>query len=148
MEHSIKISVVIPVYNGASVIVGTLNTLRDQVSMPEEVIIVDDGSIDKTVQIIEDYIKKNDLREWKLVKSKHQGIGATRNIGIQNSKHDYIAFLDADDTWDIEKISKCRKVLKNDNTIDILTHSEILVEKRKKKYYDIVKLTFQNTSHY
>lgn len=90
------ISVVIPVYNKKKSIRNTLQTVLDQVYKDFEVLVLDDGSVDGSIQEIED-IKDSRLR---IISKENTGVSDTRNQGIREAKGDVIAFLDGDDLWD------------------------------------------------
>lgn len=92
------ISVIIPTYNEEDVILKCLESLGKQKGVEFEVIVVDDGSSDNTVQLIKQ------LRvtgyELKIVNGKHGGAGAARNLGAKEAKGDILVFVDADMTFD------------------------------------------------
>lgn len=94
------VSVVIPTYNREKVIIRAVNSVISQTYQNFEIIIVDDGSTDNTIDIIN---KINDKR-IKIIKNDHKGANHARNTGIINSKGKYIAFLDSDDEWMPEKL--------------------------------------------
>jgi len=94
-----KISVIIPVYNEEELIGECLKSLLNQTLKPEEIIIIDDGSTDKTRQIIRKY-------KVKLLQQNHQGPGPARNLGVKSSKGDIVVFVDADMTFDREFLRK------------------------------------------
>jgi glycosyltransferase involved in cell wall biosynthesis len=87
-------SIVIPLYNKAHTIVNTLQSVLEQSFEAFEVIIVDDGSTDDGVQIIQNQF--ND-RRIRLVQQSNQGVSAARNNGVAAAIHEHIAFLDGDD---------------------------------------------------
>jgi glycosyltransferase involved in cell wall biosynthesis len=89
------ISIVIPLYNKEKQIANTLQTVFNQTFQDFEIVIVDDGSTDKGVEEVQ---KINDSH-IRLIHQENQGVSATRNRGIAESKYDYVAFLDADDEW-------------------------------------------------
>jgi glycosyltransferase EpsJ len=92
-----KISVIVPVYNKAPWLERCLDSLVEQTDKDFEVIIVDDGSTDGGGDICKKYAKANG---WKLLTSKHNdGVSVARNIGMDNATGDYVAFLDADDSY-------------------------------------------------
>lgn len=90
-----KISVIIPAYNCASVIEDTINSLFAQTFSNFEVIIVDDGSNDGTINIIDEYAAK--YEPIKVFKSKNKGPANARNIGLKHAIGEYVYFMDADD---------------------------------------------------
>ena len=89
------ISIVIPLYNKEKQIQNTLISVFNQTFQEFEIIIVNDGSTDNSVEIAKQF---NDPR-IRLIEQKNQGVSAARNTGIKEAKYDYIALLDADDEW-------------------------------------------------
>ena len=94
------VSIIIPSYNAAETIRETLGSACGQTWENLEIILVDDGSIDATVEIAKAY---QDTR-ITVIQSKNGGACRARNIGIHTAKGDYIQFLDADDLFDNSKI--------------------------------------------
>ena len=92
----IKFSVIIPLYNKEKEIKNTIESVLHQTYKADEIIVVDDGSIDNGVEIIEKYFKD----KVKLIKQQNCGVSCTRNRGIQEAKNEYLCFLDADDLWE------------------------------------------------
>ena len=92
-----ELSVIIPVYNGENFLEECLVSMTHQnfCEGKHEVIIVDDGSTDSTLEIASQYC--NNYSFFKILKGEHRGVSAARNLGIQNSRGDYITFMDADD---------------------------------------------------
>ena len=102
---SCKISVVMTTYNGEKYIIQQLDSIRSQSLMPDEVIISDDGSSDKTVEIVNHYIAKNVLINWHVFVNK-PNIGWKANFykAIGYSTGDIVFFSDQDDIWNTDKI--------------------------------------------
>lgn len=98
-----KVSVIITCYNEAVFVDKALKSVLNQSFQDFNTCVVDDGSEDNTREIIQPYVKKHDI---KYIYQKNRGLPAARNKGIQNSKNQYIAFLDADDSWLIQKLEK------------------------------------------
>jgi len=92
----VKISVIMPVFNGAKTIVSSLNSLQLQTYDDFEVIIVNDGSTDNTLDVVHSTLKYSKF-EWKIINVPHRGPGAARNIGIKKARGNLIYFLDSDD---------------------------------------------------
>lgn len=93
-----KISVIIPVHNKEMYLVKTLKSVENQSYSSFEVILINDGSTDKSGIICDEY-KLTDQR-ISVYHQKNQGVSSARNLGIRKAKYNYIAFLDADDLWD------------------------------------------------
>lgn len=89
-------SIIIPLYNKASYVRKTVDSVLKQTYKNFELIIINDGSTDNSLSIVQQF---NDPR-IKIVSQKNQGVSAARNNGVKAAKFDYIAFLDADDWWD------------------------------------------------
>ena len=96
------VSVVIPVYNRESTIKRAVDSVLCQTYSDIEVIVVDDGSTDNTVKIVNGY---QDKRVRVICQKERGGANKARNIGIANAKGEYIAFQDSDDEWLSDKLS-------------------------------------------
>lgn len=108
MSNDYKVSVVMPVYNGGAVIRQAIDSVAaQQVSL--ELIIVDDCSTDETAQIIDqcakDWDTMPDKRLVYIKNEKNSGAAASRNTGVANAAAPWVAFLDADDWWDAQKLA-------------------------------------------
>jgi glycosyltransferase involved in cell wall biosynthesis len=90
-----EISVIIPVYNGEKYLSETLQSILQQTILPEEIIVVDDGSTDSSVEVVRQY-----GTHCRLVLRNKAGAAAARNAGIMQSACRYLAFSDADDLWE------------------------------------------------
>jgi len=88
-------SVIIPLYNKEKYIQNTLSCVFNQSFTVFEIIVVNDGSTDRSLEILEEF---SDHR-LKIIHQKNQGVSVARNTGMKNAKADYICFLDADDSW-------------------------------------------------
>jgi glycosyltransferase involved in cell wall biosynthesis len=92
------VSVIMPVYNGRRYVAEALESVFAQRYRPLECIVVDDGSIDGSVEIIEQY-------PVKYIRQAQCGPGAARNAGVRASRGQLVAFLDQDDQWDPDKLT-------------------------------------------
>ena len=90
-----EVSVIIPVYNTEKYLSQCLESIQKQNYTDFEVIIVDDGSTDSSFSIYTEFLN-NDNR-FRCIKTENRGLSAARNIGIKNSKGDYICLIDSDD---------------------------------------------------
>jgi glycosyltransferase involved in cell wall biosynthesis len=102
---------IVPVYNAADYLAVCIDSLRRQTLRDIEIICIDDGSIDRSGEIL-DEIAKVDLR-IRVIHQENAGVGAARNRGIQEAKGKYIAFVDADDYLDLQaaedSVALCEK---------------------------------------
>ncbi len=121
-----KLSIVVPTYNSKSSIISALESISKQKKhgFLVEVIVVDDASEDGSIDAICSYIDNysGDL-VFKLLKNQfNQGVSKSRNVGMDNSTGDYVAFLDSDDRFHESKLAIIEPMLAN-NSIDFLFHS-------------------------
>lgn len=95
MKSESLISVIIPVYNGENYLTDCVENIRKQTYRNLEIIIVNDGSVDRTGQICAGLRKQYD--NVKIITLKDEGVSAARNAGIEAAKGDFLTFVDADD---------------------------------------------------
>ena len=103
MSTNPLVSIIIPVYNVEKYIEETVRSVIGQTYLNWELILIDDGSSDQTYQILQDF---TDERIKIYQNDKNRGPSYTRNRGLSLAKGEYIAFLDSDDLWEKEKLSK------------------------------------------
>lgn len=115
-----KISVVIPMYNSEKTIVATLDSVFHQTYLPTEIIIVNDGSLDNSLNIVKDYISKHIEILVVLIDKENGGVSSARNAGMKVAKGDWIALLDSDDEWLPNKLQRQKEVLEQNPQIDFL----------------------------
>ena len=99
MKNNTLVSVIIPAYNCAKYIDEAVNSVLSQTYPYLEIIVVNDGSTDNTLQIIEKFKDR-----ITIINQAQSGVACARNTGIKSANGDYIAFIDADDYWFKEKI--------------------------------------------
>src|ERR1700689_5366317 len=92
IENMTKISVVIPAYNAEPHLRATLESVLAQTVQPYEIIVVNDGSTDRTEQIALSYVPR-----IRYIKQENQGLAGARNTGIHAAVGEWIALLDSDD---------------------------------------------------
>lgn len=103
MEDDFRLSVVIPTYNRADLLGETLESVFAQSVACAEVIVIDDGSTDGTPEIVRPWAKR-----LTYVRQENRGVAAARNHGLTRSQCEWVTFLDSDDLWTAEKVSKDR----------------------------------------
>ncbi len=108
-----KLSVIVPVYNVEKYLDKCLNSLANQTFKEMEVIIVNDGSLDNSEEIIDKYVKKYD--NFTSYKKKNGGLSSARNYGIKYASGEYIAFLDSDDYVTYDMYEKMYEKAKSNN---------------------------------
>jgi glycosyltransferase involved in cell wall biosynthesis len=108
-QHPPIVSVIIPSYNCEAYIEETVRSVLNQTYKRVEIIVVDDGSTDRTC----DLVKKLRSPQVRLLKQKNAGVCAARNAGFMAAHGDFICFLDHDDYWYPEKLSAQVLAMKN-----------------------------------
>ncbi|MEL6580488.1 MAG: glycosyltransferase [Cyanobacteria bacterium J06607_15] len=103
------ISVVIPAYNAAATILETVNSVLAQTYTNFELIIINDGSSDRTLNLLQDI---TDSR-LKIYSYENAGLSTARNRGVERSQGEFISFLDADDCWTPNKLERQIAALQN-----------------------------------
>lgn len=122
------VSVVVPVYNAAKCISDTIMSVKNQSYKDFELILVDDGSTDETLSIMKEYECEN---IHVLSNTEGKGAADARNCGIKAAGGRYIAFLDADDMWLCDKLSKQIDFMKSNNAAFSFTGYEFADENCK-----------------
>ena len=120
-----KISVIIPVYNVENELAKCLNSIVNQTFKEIEIICVDDGSTDNSLNILKDYANKDS--RFRIFEQKNQGAGIARNIALNQAQGDYIAFVDGDDYIDLNFLESMYKVA-IDNNLDIVKGNFLIHE--------------------
>jgi len=108
------ISVIMPSYNSERYIKETIDSILAQTYRNWELIVVDDCSTDETYSIIEEY-SKNDCRIKCFRLDSNSGPGVSRNFALKKAKGNFISFLDSDDLWSREKLSRQYDFMKKEN---------------------------------
>ncbi len=102
MKKQNQFTVVIPFYNAEDTIIDAVESVLNQTYKASQIILVDDGSTDKSVEIIKKL--KEQFKEINYFHQVNNGVSSARNLGIRKSENEYIFFLDADDIWLPRKI--------------------------------------------
>jgi len=122
-----KISIVMPVYNGAKYLEKSLESVSRQTFKDVEVICVDDGSTDDSLKVLDELKAKYDF--IKVISQENQGSGKARNTGLKNASGDYIAFLDADDIYVDEKALEEMYGTADKNDADVVSANIAFIKK-------------------
>lgn len=93
----IQLSIIIPAYNVADYITGTLQSVLRQNSERLEIIVVDDGATDNTAQVVQQVIDHSGAKNIRLYRKENGGVSSARNHGFEQAKGMYVLFLDGDD---------------------------------------------------
>lgn len=144
------ISVIIPMYNASLTIEKAVHSVISQENKYEieiEIVIVNDGSTDNSLNIAYSLKKKYvDLIKINIINQSNKGVATARNVGVANSNGDYIAFLDSDDQWLINKLNLQMDVFNKRNDIDLVAGNfqglNVNYNKLKNIYDNIYLVTF------
>jgi len=115
------ISVIIPMYNAGGSIIRALDSVRNQTYRGDvEIIVVNDGSTDSSLAIVNDYTTRNSGLNIKVIDKPNGGVSAARNAGMREATGKYIALLDSDDEWLSNKLERQIEILTAHPDIDLL----------------------------
>lgn len=124
-------SIIVPMYNVEMYISKCIESVIAQTYPKWELIIVDDGSEDRSLNIAKQYEKKDS--RIKVLSRQHGGVSQTRNYGLREAKGDYIMLLDSDDYFSIEHLENCEKILDDDCDMCIINNHVNFTEKEEHK---------------
>ena len=116
MKESPLVSVIIPVYNYERYLGEALESVLGQTYRNLEVIVVDDGSTDQSREVARSFAARGVV----YCHQNHAGIGPARNKGVELARGEFLAFLDADDRWPLEKIERQLKAFENDPALEMV----------------------------
>ena len=123
------VSIIVPMYNSEKYIVRCIDSLLEQSYENIEIIVVDDGSSDNSVEIIKKY---NDNR-INIYQKRNEGVSATRNLGIEKSNGDFLLFVDSDDYVSKDIVKVMLDKINSENSMILCNNKEIWgnrIEKR------------------
>ncbi len=122
-QIKILISIIIPAFNEEKVLKDCLSSLSDQSYKPIEVIIVDDGSTDNSIEIIKSI--HNSQLKIHLFRQKHQGPGPARNLGAKKARGEILVFVDCDMTFDKDFVRDLVKPIADGITVGTFSKNEM-----------------------
>jgi glycosyltransferase involved in cell wall biosynthesis len=134
-SETADVTVVMPAFQAAATIGPALDSIADQTTPPREVIVVDDGSTDGTVEAVRTRRTRFSGTWLRLFRQDHRGPGAARNRALSEAQGRYIAFLDADDLWLPTKLERSLEVLRAGNHI-MVAHDIIEVTVSGERHVD------------
>lgn len=137
------ISVIIPAFNSEDTIIASLNSVKNQTIKDFELIVVNDGSTDTTLNLLEEFKLSNPTIDLLIISQSNSGVASARNKGIAASKGDYIAFLDSDDVWIKNKLEYQLDIFNKDEEIMLVGGNFIKSEKNPQDMYTEVSFYSQ-----
>lgn len=127
------ISVIVPVYNAENYIAKTIESILLQSFVDYELVIIDDGSQDKSKQICDMYAKKDN--RIKVIQKINKGVSSARNLGIENCRGEWICFVDSDDIVHSNYLTDFYNVIKSNKETDLVIASFKQVFNSYEKYF-------------
>ena len=124
-----KFSIIIPVYNVEKYIDNCLKSIMNQTFKDYEIIVVNDGTKDNSMDIVKKY-------DVTIVEQKNQGLSAARNTGVNHATGEYLIFLDSDDSWNKDLLKEINKSLKNKPDVVRFQIQETYEDTDNKKEYN------------
>lgn len=131
---SVAVSVIMPAYNAGRYIETAIRSVMAQTFSDWELIVIDDGSKDITVEVAEQ-LAREDSRITLLRNETNMGVAKTRNRGLALAKGEYVALLDSDDVWYPQKLEK-QVILARETRADVVYCSYAIVDENGKKKCD------------
>ena len=123
-----RVSVILPMYNAEKTIKNVLDSIRKQTRFSEilEILIIDDGSSDKSSTIVDEYCKCYSFMPIRYHFQNNSGVSVARNVGLKTAKGEFIAFLDSDDIWLENKLERQLEIFDKNSEIVFLgaAHTE------------------------
>jgi glycosyltransferase involved in cell wall biosynthesis len=127
LKNKLTFSVIIPVYNRAAVIARAVESVLAQSRPADEIIVVDDGSVDETASFLNQY-----LPQIKIIRQENGGVSAARNTGIRAATGEWIALLDSDDEWLPQKLELAMRYIQAHPDCKIFQTEEIWIRNGKR----------------
>lgn len=125
------ISVIIPVYNVEKYLEECLNTVQRQTFRQFEVLLIEDGSLDKSREICEEFCRKDE--RFKVFSDGHKGLSAARNSGLEKAKGKYVVFIDSDDRIENDMLEYLYRGICDYHTQVAICGIEVINGRKKRK---------------
>lgn len=137
------VSVVIPAYNAEKTILDTIESVQKQSFSDFEVIVINDGSTDKTL----DLVNAIDDSRIKVFSYENGGLSVARNRGISHAQGEFITFLDADDLWTVDKLELQVKALNENPKAGVAYSWTLIIKENSQQLYPGVSASFEGNVH-
>ena len=145
MSISPKVSVIIPIYNAEKYMKQCLDTVINQTLEDIEIICVDDGSTDKSLEILNQYQEKDE--RIIIITQKNKGGGTARNTGLKIAKGEFLLFLDADDFFEEHMLEKSYDKGKTDDADIVIFATRSYSEKKKRLMHSVQGIPLKDMFH-
>ena len=135
----VEISVIVPAYNVENYINECLDSIRNQTFSDIEVICINDGSSDRTLEILNEYESKDS--RFRIFTQENKGLSATRNVGLDNAQGKYIYFIDSDDYLELNALETLYNIAE-EKSLDcvlfkLINFDDATGEKFPTEYYEM-----------
>src|SRR5680860_661515 len=114
-KTKLLVSIIVPTFNRGDLIGETIQSIIDQTYDHWELIIVDDGSADNTMEVLQPFLKDERIKLVDRPKERAKGGNAARNYGFELAKGEYVKWLDSDDLLETDCLEKQFEVISKDN---------------------------------
>lgn len=121
-RKNIEISVIVPVYNSVRYMRQCLDSIVNQTFKDIEIICVNDGSTDSSLEILQEYASKDD--RFVIINQENGGAGKARNTGLAAARGKYLSFLDSDDFFESTMLEKAHEKIERDNSDFVVYNSD------------------------
>jgi glycosyltransferase involved in cell wall biosynthesis len=119
VRNEVKVSLILPIFNGEKYLQDCINSIFNQSVLPQEILIIDDGSTDNSAAIAFQYPQ---IRYHKI---PNKGVAHARNKGLEMASFDWVAFIDQDDLWTSDSLKIRLNALENS------ANAKIIIVKQK-----------------
>ncbi|SFR63911.1 Glycosyl transferase family 2 [Marinobacter daqiaonensis] len=141
MQYPGRVSVVIPVYNGEQYVAQAIDSVLDQTYGDVELLVVNDGSTDRTMQVLSRYGDR-----IKVVSINNQGLSVARNVGILEASGEFIALLDDDDVWHPEKLSIQTSLMKQNPDWVVVCNERVKFQEEEEIRFEAIRCPVSHRS--
>jgi glycosyltransferase involved in cell wall biosynthesis len=121
-----KVSVIVPVFNGAAYLRETIDSVLGQTRAVDEIVVVDDGSTDSSPEILASYGAR-----LTVLRQENRGVAAARNVGLEIASGDLITFLDQDDLWPADRTEAMVEALATHPDVDVVAGTVAILYQRQ-----------------
>ncbi len=125
----IKISIIIPAYNVEGYVQRAIESALNQTIQDKEIIVVNDGSTDNTLHVLQKFSK-----DIIVIDKKNEGVSVARNVGLEKSQGEYICYLDADDFYVSKTILEEFYAMSKQNDLDVIRGAYKIFDETKNEY--------------
>jgi glycosyltransferase involved in cell wall biosynthesis len=130
MTNDATVSVIIPAYRAAATIGRAMDSLLAQTRPPDEIIVIDDGSPDDLAGALAPYANR-----FTLLRQENSGVASARNRGLEHARGSFIAFLDADDCWEPDKLARQLNIFREHPELGLVASRFYVQEPGRERYF-------------